>query len=133
MRYLEDEVPGPECFSGISRTSYENDKNSKTTDKDCGIREDEQDSDKYDRDGHRAAAGHIVGSTTELNITTPADAIKRKWYNKLNIVGRRVVPKTPGERIVSREYKAGFLSKLTFQWMTPLITVRSFAPRQRFA
>ena len=33
------------------------------------------------------------------------------------------IPKVPDERLVSREYQAGFFSKLTFQWMTPLMSV----------
>ena len=38
------------------------------------------------------------------------------------------VPPVPEERTASREKKAGLLSKLTFQWMSPLMTVCRLLP-----
>jgi hypothetical protein len=49
-----------------------------------------------------------------------ADQLKKSW-NPL----KRNPPPVPKERIVSREYTAGWFSRLTFQWMNPLMTVRS--------
>ena len=46
---------------------------------------------------------------------------KKSWLQKMNFL-RRNPPPVPEERTVSREYTAGFLSMLTFQWMNPLMT-----------
>ena len=48
---------------------------------------------------------------------------KKKWYRRLNLLKRRKKPAIPETRQVSREYHAGFLSLLTFQWMAPLMSV----------
>jgi ATP-binding cassette, subfamily C (CFTR/MRP), member 1 len=48
---------------------------------------------------------------------------KKKWYRRLNLLKRSKKPEIPGTRQVSREYHAGFLSLLTFQWMAPLMSV----------
>ncbi|EHY51906.1 ATP-binding cassette transporter yor1 [Exophiala dermatitidis] len=47
---------------------------------------------------------------------------KAPWYRRLNPLRRGPPPPIPEERGVSREYTAGFLSLLTFQWMNPLMT-----------
>ena len=47
---------------------------------------------------------------------------KRKWYAWLTLRHRHVPP-VPRERELSREYKANIFSKLTFQWISPLMTV----------
>lgn len=56
----------------------------------------------------------------------PQKPIDRPWYKKLNPLRWGEIPQIPEERMVSREGKAGFWSKLTFTWMTPMMTV-SFA------
>jgi ATP-binding cassette subfamily C (CFTR/MRP) protein 1 len=48
---------------------------------------------------------------------------QRPWYRKLNPLRWGGIAPIPEERTVSREYKASFLSKMTFQWMAPLMTV----------
>lgn len=48
---------------------------------------------------------------------------KKKWYRRLNLLKRGKKPEIPETRQVSREYHAGFLSLLTFQWMAPLMSV----------
>jgi ATP-binding cassette subfamily C (CFTR/MRP) protein 1 len=50
---------------------------------------------------------------------------KKKWYKKMNPLKWGAKPPVPAERGVSREYTAGVLSKITFQWMAPLMTVSS--------
>lgn len=50
---------------------------------------------------------------------------KKPWYKRLNPLKRSKKPPVPKERIVSREYGASFLSKLTFQWMAPIMRVRN--------
>lgn len=47
---------------------------------------------------------------------------KSPWFNRINPL-KRNPPPVPEERIVSREYSAGFFSKLTFHWIQPLMTV----------
>jgi len=48
---------------------------------------------------------------------------KKKWYQKLDPFRWGPDPPVPETRQVSREYQAGILSRLTFQWMHPLMTV----------
>jgi ATP-binding cassette, subfamily C (CFTR/MRP), member 1 len=49
--------------------------------------------------------------------------VKKKWYRRLNPLRWGPMPPVPKERQVSRETNAGFWSKLTFQWMAPLMRV----------
>lgn len=51
--------------------------------------------------------------------TTP----KKPWYKSLNPLRRKPPPRVPTERVVSREYSAGLLSRLTWQWMAPIMHV----------
>ena len=48
---------------------------------------------------------------------------KQKWTERLNPLKRKRKPPVPRDREVSREYNAGFFSKLTFHWMAPLMKV----------
>lgn len=67
----------------------------------------------------------LTTTTTRSSITVgpPEDGplTKKPWYRSLNPLKRRIPPPIPKERIVSREYTAGLLSKLTWQWMAPLM------------
>ncbi|KAK8017660.1 hypothetical protein PG993_013986 [Apiospora rasikravindrae] len=47
----------------------------------------------------------------------------KPWYKQPNPLRWGSIPPVPTERQVSREYNAGFLSRLTFQWMAPLMNV----------
>lgn len=62
---------------------------------------------------------------TDANVATSAAAQRaaKPWYKKMNPMRWGGIPDIPKERIVSREYQAGFFSKLTFYWMNPLMTV----------
>lgn len=66
-----------------------------------------------------ATDASVATQATDLN----AEYHARPWYRKLNPLRWGGVPPVPTEKIVSREYGASFLSKLTFQWMAPLMTV----------
>ena len=68
-----------------------------------------------------ATDASVVTTATDLNAQYKA----RPWYRKMNPLRWGGIPPVPEERIVSREYKAGFFSKLIFQWMAPFMTVRS--------
>lgn len=62
-------------------------------------------------------------STSAPSHVQPATPPKRSFWNKINPLKSKVTPPVPTLRQVSREYKASFLSKLTFQWMAPLMHV----------
>lgn len=49
----------------------------------------------------------------------------KPWYRTLNPLRWGGIPPIPDERNVSPEYKAGFLSLLTFGWITPMMVVSS--------
>lgn len=57
----------------------------------------------------------------------------KPWYKQPNPLRWGSIPPIPKERQVSREYNAGFLSRLTFQWMAPLMSVSCacLAPSER--
>jgi ATP-binding cassette subfamily C (CFTR/MRP) protein 1 len=67
--------------------------------------------------------------TTSTEITTGSDKTtepetqkKPPWSKRLNPL-KRNPPPVPRERQPSREYSANFFSKLTFQWISPLMSV----------
>ncbi|KAF2842640.1 ABC multidrug transporter-like protein [Patellaria atrata CBS 101060] len=48
---------------------------------------------------------------------------QKKWHDRINPLKRTLKPPIPKERAVSREYNASFFSRLTFQWMAPIMAV----------
>ncbi|KAK7954832.1 hypothetical protein PG996_015635 [Apiospora saccharicola] len=63
---------------------------------------------------------------SELTRTTSRASVPQQskpWYKQPNPLRWGSIPPIPKERQVSREYNAGFLSRLTFQWMAPLMNV----------
>lgn len=64
-------------------------------------------------------------SISALTTETKSTALKKRkpWYKRLNPLKWGPKPPVPKERIVSREYHASFFNLLTFQWMSPLMTV----------
>ena len=67
--------------------------------------------------------------TTSTELTTVSDKTtepetqkKLPWSKRLNPL-KRNPPPVPKERQQSREYTANFFSKLTFQWISPLMSV----------
>ncbi|KAL8723177.1 MAG: hypothetical protein Q9181_007335 [Wetmoreana brouardii] len=69
----------------------------------------------------------LTTTTTRSSVAdqlTPAEPPERKpWYRRLNPLKRRIPPPIPKERVVSHEYKAGLFSRLTWQWMAPIMHV----------
>ena len=63
-----------------------------------------------------------TGSSFTDESTTAVPTEKKPWYKRLNPLKRSTKPPVPKQRIVSREYRASFLSLLTFQWMAPLMS-----------
>lgn len=53
------------------------------------------------------------------------------WLTRLNPLKRRRKPPIPEQRVVSPEYRAGFFSLLTFEWMSPLMFVGSLAQNRK--
>lgn len=62
-------------------------------------------------------------ATTEAYEEEPTEPRKRTWSEKLNPLRSKYPPPIPKERTVSREQQAGFFSALTFQWISPLMSV----------
>ncbi|KAF2644264.1 hypothetical protein P280DRAFT_228439 [Massarina eburnea CBS 473.64] len=56
---------------------------------------------------------------------------KKRWYKKLNPLRWGAKPPVPEERVVSREYNASLYSRITFQWMAPMMTVGYMRPLER--
>jgi ATP-binding cassette subfamily C (CFTR/MRP) protein 1 len=74
-----------------------------------------------------ATKSYATDASAVSAITTPtAHADKRPWYRNLNPLRWGHAPPVPKERMVSREYNANFISKVTFQWMGPLMSVSRF-------
>ncbi|KHJ32210.1 putative abc transporter [Erysiphe necator] len=48
---------------------------------------------------------------------------EKSWLYKLNPFRQGSVPPVPKEKLVTKEYNAGFISRLYFHWMTPLMAV----------
>lgn len=85
----------------------------------------ESKSDQED-DKHKEPLAATRSYATDASAaTTPAAPryAEKSWYQKLNPMRWGAIPEVPKERIVSREYEAGFFSRLTFQWVNPLMTV----------
>jgi ATP-binding cassette, subfamily C (CFTR/MRP), member 1 len=66
-----------------------------------------------------ATTTSVVSGATESSV----EAKQKPWYKQLNPMRWGAPPPVPQTRQVSREYTAGFLSLMTFQWMAPLMTV----------
>ncbi|KAK5993353.1 ABC-type transporter cicA [Cladobotryum mycophilum] len=87
-------------------------------------RHDEDDDDEDDADGRKPPLTTTKSYATDVSVsTTPLAKYQPKpWYKTANPLLWGGIPPVPEERTVSKEYTAGFFSKLTFQWMTPLMT-----------
>lgn len=73
-------------------------------------------------DSSRSASGdEAKAPDAVLQPPTP----KKKWHQRLNPLRWQAPPPVPEERTHSREYEASFFSIITFQWMSPLMRVRS--------
>ncbi|KAG6010759.1 hypothetical protein E4U21_004147 [Claviceps maximensis] len=78
-------------------------------------------------ENHKNVLGATKSHATDASVVTCASSIlqsspPKPWYKQKNPLRWGRPPPVPKERIISREHEAGFFSKLTFQWMTPLMT-----------
>lgn len=65
-------------------------------------------------------------NTSSVTRTDPHvdEPVKKKpWYKKMNPLKWGKLPPVPENRKVSREKNASFLSKLSFQWVAPIMSV----------
>ncbi|KAI1429461.1 ABC transporter family protein [Xylaria sp. FL1777] len=62
----------------------------------------------------------ITRTTTRASVPTVS---KKPWYKTPNPLLWGSIPPVPKEKLESGEARAGFFSKLTFQWMAPLMNV----------
>ncbi|KAF2441350.1 hypothetical protein P171DRAFT_367321 [Karstenula rhodostoma CBS 690.94] len=69
--------------------------------------------------------------SSELSDTKSSASGKKKWYRRMNPLKWGDKPPVPETRLPSREYSAGFFSRLTFQWMAPLMTVGYKRPLEK--
>ncbi|GAB0135414.1 hypothetical protein EsDP_00003754 [Epichloe bromicola] len=85
----------------------------------------------YDDGGVDKARKNSLGATkshaTDASVATGAPSTvqpppSKPWYKQMNPLRWGRVPPVPRERMTSREHGAGVFSKLTFHWMTPLMT-----------
>ncbi|KAI1391160.1 ATP-binding cassette transporter protein YOR1-like protein [Hypoxylon trugodes] len=72
---------------------------------------------------HTQSYATDTSAVTRTTTRPSLSAGKKPWYKTPNPLRWGSIPPVPKEREVSREYNAGFLSKLTFQWMAPLMSV----------
>ncbi|RMZ88029.1 hypothetical protein DV736_g4741, partial [Chaetothyriales sp. CBS 134916] len=70
-----------------------------------------------------STASETSVSARKTGSTTPEAPTKRTCVDMLNPLKRRSLPPVPLNREVSREYRAGFFSRLYFQWVAPLLSV----------
>ncbi|KAK2746674.1 hypothetical protein FQN57_003018 [Myotisia sp. PD_48] len=82
------------------------------------------DSDSGSSDGAENATSNKEGKGAARSMP------KLPWRKRLNPLRLRKPPPVPTERSISREYDAGILSKMTFQWMSPLMMTGYLRPLQ---
>ena len=63
------------------------------------------------------ASGTSIASSGGESVTPK----KKPWYRTPNPLRWGKIPEVPTERAVSREYKASWISRATFQWMAPVM------------
>ncbi|KAJ4344427.1 ATP-binding cassette transporter yor1 [Didymosphaeria variabile] len=79
----------------------------------------------------QSAQSGVSEWSSELSDTKSSASGSKKWYKKINPLKWGKKPRVPETRLPSREYSAGFFSRLTFQWMAPLMTVGYKRPLEK--
>ncbi|KAK2024466.1 ABC transporter [Colletotrichum zoysiae] len=90
----------------------------KTDEEDGGSQFDE----KRPRPGLKATKSHATDTSIATTTATRRQPESKPWYKTPNPLRWGGIPPVPEEKILSREYKAGFFSLLTFQWMAPIMS-----------
>ncbi|KAI0852257.1 ATP-binding cassette transporter protein YOR1-like protein [Daldinia vernicosa] len=88
-------------------------------------KEEESDEKRAGREELKHTQSYATDTSAITRTTSRASVpiTKKPWYKTPNPLRWGSIPPVPKERQVSREYKAGFWSRLTFQWMAPLMDV----------
>ena len=90
--------------------------------------QDDFDKEKSRLQMRRTQSNWTTATETSIATTEPPQAQeivarKRTWGQKLNPLKRKYPPPVPEVRTPSREQSANFFSRLTFQWISPLMSV----------
>jgi ATP-binding cassette subfamily C (CFTR/MRP) protein 1 len=104
-------------------------------DKEAEEAEGSSSGDDFDKEKRHHAGRHQIQRTdsqwTTATGTSVASSIPRQaqpavreqtWSDKINPLKSKYPPPIPEERTPSPEYKAGFFSKMYFQWVNPVMT-----------
>ncbi|KAI2779477.1 ATP-binding cassette transporter protein YOR1-like protein [Daldinia loculata] len=88
-------------------------------------RQEESDEKRAGREELKHTQSYATDTSAITRTTSRASVpvTKKPWYKTPNPLRWGSIPPVPKERQVSREYKASFWSKLTFQWMAPMMDV----------
>ncbi|KAI0379954.1 ATP-binding cassette transporter protein YOR1-like protein [Hypomontagnella monticulosa] len=96
-------------------------------------RHEESDEKRAGREELKHTQSYATDTSAVTRTTSRASVpvAKKPWYKTPNPLRWGSIPPVPKEREVSREYRAGFFSKLTFQWMAPLMNARYKRPLEQ--
>ncbi len=88
-------------------------------------KQEEPDEKRAEREELKRSQSYATDASGLTRTTTRQSALpsQKPWYKTPNPLRWGPIPPVPKERQVSREYEAGFFSRLTFQWMAPLMSV----------
>ncbi|KAI2643335.1 P-loop containing nucleoside triphosphate hydrolase protein [Xylaria nigripes] len=89
-------------------------------------RREESLDERANRDELRHTTSYATDATSITRTTTRNSlptAPKKPWYKTPNPLMWGSIPPVPKEKQESREASAGFFSRLTFQWMAPLMKI----------
>ena len=121
----------PVATEPLARVGTEKELNGETVYDKEGLEEQESPSEESDSKQRRAPLDRSGSNWTGTSIASSTAEIpqqdgslqyeKRSWTEVINPFKRKHKPPVPQERIVSREYQAHWFSKVTFQWMSPLM------------
>lgn len=82
--------------------------------------------ERANREELKRIASYVTDASTLTRTTTRGSVPippKKPWYKTPNPLRWGSIPPVPKERQESAEARAGFFSRLTFQWMAPLMNV----------
>lgn len=74
-------------------------------------------------DAMKKTRSHATDASETTVASTRAPVTSRKWYRTKNPLKWGKIPPVPDCKSPSREHKAGLFSRITFQWMAPLMSV----------
>ncbi|KAJ8122554.1 hypothetical protein ONZ43_g1280 [Nemania bipapillata] len=118
-------IEGPVPVKLESTTVYEGHDDHDDPEEEIRLREESLD-ERADREELKRTQSYATDTSTITRTTTRTSmpvAPKKPWYKTPNPLLWGPIPPVPKEKQESREATAGFFSRLTFQWMAPLMNV----------